>query len=225
MSRTLFIHITRTGGTSIQSSGIAAGTQYNGMKPQTLGAFKMDNRSSYNVSDKFANRVQKHIPYPYLSRAFVTRFDRMFTIVRNPWARAVSQYKFGPCMDDFIKGTWYYQKPISWEEFLDRMDSFRMTPAYFHNHAYDQWGRQMDWLSSGLNRIDVLRYENLQEDLNNYFNKKVDLPHVNASPISDYRSYYTAEQAERVADWFRVDIERWGFDFDSGATRNYWGTL
>jgi hypothetical protein len=223
MSRTLFIHITRTGGTSIQAARVATSTRYEGMKPQALGAFKMDNRSAFHINEKFATRAQKHIPYPSLSRAFLTRFDRIFTVVRNPWARVVSHYNIADWMYNYAGDTWWYQEKISWEEYLDRMDSFRMIPSYWHNHSYDQWARQSDWLSGGINKIDVLRYENLQEDINGYFSKHVEIPHLNESKEADYRSYFTDKQAEKVADWFKVDIERWGFNYDSGATRNYWG--
>ena len=36
---------------------------------------------------------------------------------------------------------------------------------------------------------------------------------------SDYRDYYTSKTLRIVADWYKADIDAFGFDFDSGATR------
>ena len=217
MSRTLFIHIPRTAGTSIQLSGIAASTRNIGLKDDILGHMKMDPLPPESLGPIFANTMQKHIPYSYLNRNYINRFDRTFTIVRNPWARLVSLYHRSDSIPS--KFTWYYYGKISWEEFLERMDGFIMTPKYYWAHPYNQWGAQLDWIDP--KKVDVLRYENIHEDLNNYFNKTVDLPTVNQGAKVDYRSYYT-EQKQKVADWFRVDIDYWGFDFESSATKNYW---
>lgn len=230
MSRApLFIHIPKTAGTSITEANIIIQTSARGLKSDIDKQIQMDPRSPYKLHMWLGKRTEKHIPYSYLDREYINRFDRVFTVVRNPWARLVSFYNYWdlclehPSIED-IKNTWYYQDKITWEEYLERMDHFMMTPNFYWQHPYDNWASQSDWLPIK-HRVDVLRFENLQEDLNNYLGKKVDLPIVNKSKVVDYRSYYNEEQKQKVAKWFKVDIERWGFDFESGATKNYWSKL
>ena len=219
MSRTLFIHIPRTGGTSIQQAGIAVNTRNAGLKKDIQKQMEMDPRSPQSVSPHVASMVQKHIPYSFLDREFLNRYDRVFSIVRNPWARLVSLYNHKDSVP--VDGSWQrYRSTISWEDYLNRMDDFIMTPSYYWAHPYDQWGTQSDWVD--IRKVNILRYENLQEDLNSYFNKSIDLPLVNQSKVVDYRTYYTDEQIEKVAKWYKLDIAQWGFNFDTGATKNYW---
>lgn len=222
MSRTLLIHIPRTAGTSIQAGGFAASTRNIGLKPDIQKQMQMDPRGPHTIGNKSADRLQKHIPYNYLSRDYIDRFDKTFAVVRNPWSRVVSFYNYGNMMIEAnsFKGLWYYQDKLSFDQFLNKMDEFIMTPSYYWNHPYNQWAMQMDWLN--LNKVDVLRYENLSTDLNSYFNKTIDLSHINKSDSVDYKSYFNEKQKQKVADWFKVDIEHWGFDFDSPASRNYW---
>jgi hypothetical protein len=39
---------------------------------------------------------------------------------------------------------------------------------------------------------------------------------------STYTDYYNDKTIQIVADWYKKDIDYWGFDFDSAAQRNYW---
>lgn len=217
----LFIHIPKTAGTSIGESGLVITPSYKGLKPNIKKQMDMDPRGPYSVNRDFGDRMQKHLPYHYLDREYLARFDRKFSVVRNPWARVVSFYNFTDTWGIKWNPGWYAQGKISWEEYLDRMDSFVMTPNFWWQHPYDHWAIQSDSVPD--NRLDFLRYENLIEDLSNYLDKEIELPFKNKSKDVDYRTYYTEEQKQRVADWFRLDIERWGFDFESGAMKNYWG--
>ena len=37
-----------------------------------------------------------------------------------------------------------------------------------------------------------------------------------------YQDLYNEKTIQIVADWYKDDIEMWGYDFDTGAQRNYW---
>ena len=177
-----------------------------------------------DVEPKASAFFHKHLPLSYLEKEKISRYDRKFAVVRNPWERIVSLYHHADSIYARTHKSWYGQNKISWEEFLSRMDNFRMTPDYYWKHPYDQWAMQSDWITIG-NKItcDVLRYENIQEDLNEYFGKEIELEKRNVGVYNKhYIEYYTEEQKQKVADWFRMDIEYWGFSFESGATRNYW---
>jgi hypothetical protein len=45
---------------------------------------------------------------------------------------------------------------------------------------------------------------------------------VTALNNGSYRDIYTPETIQIVADWYKKDIDTWGYDFDTGPTRNYW---
>jgi hypothetical protein len=37
-----------------------------------------------------------------------------------------------------------------------------------------------------------------------------------------YKDLYTDKTIQIIADWYKKDIDHWGYDFDSSATKNYW---
>ena len=37
-----------------------------------------------------------------------------------------------------------------------------------------------------------------------------------------YMDLYDDRTIQIVADWYKADIDMWGYDFDTGAQRNYW---
>ena len=223
----LFIHIPKTAGQAIVQSNLAL--------PVTLKYINNKMKSIEEMDPNYVMQITplppffKHLPYSYLERSMLTPFPSVFTVVRNPWSRMVSLYNYADAIRPLLqKDPWYNQDKISFKEFLDRRLKFRMTPGFYRAHPYDQWACQMDWIVEGKNRSfrpDVLRYEHLQEDLSSYLNKKVDLPVVNNGVYKDdYMSYYNDETRKIVADWFKVDIDRWGFTFESSATKNYWAS-
>lgn len=165
--------------------------------------------------------MYKHLPPYFIDSNILRRFDRKFAVVRNPWARAVSMYNYSDKLrsrlpEDPPKN---YSK-ISFREFLERRHNWVMSPFFYREYPYDHWAKQSFWLSE---ELDILRYENLNWDLSDYLGERIFLPHINVGTYSeDYRNYYDEESYKAVFDWYKEDIDRWGFTFDSGATRNYW---
>ena len=45
---------------------------------------------------------------------------------------------------------------------------------------------------------------------------------VTALNAGSYKDVYTTKTIQMVADWYKIDIDTWGYDFDSGPTKNYW---
>ena len=65
------------------------------------------------------------------------------------------------------QASWYYRQPLSWDDFINGIDKFMMTPNYYWNHPYEQWASQLDWLVP--KRINILRFEYLQKDVRSIF--------------------------------------------------------
>jgi hypothetical protein len=133
-----------------------------------------------------------------------------FTVVRNPWSRAVSSWKW--CMQE--KGL----APCSFEEFLrmplegmTEQQRFHTLPQY--RHVVDEHGR-----------IDHLAHVGRLENLPATGDWLADtlglprpgvLPHLKRSGNDDYTRHYTPVTRELVARTFRRDFELFGYPLDS----------
>jgi hypothetical protein len=63
--------------------------------------------------------------------------------------------------------------------------------------------------------------EELEDDLSLYLGRSVRLKAANLTRQRyDYRSMYSDHLADLVSEYFRDDIEHFGFSFDGPATRN-----
>jgi hypothetical protein len=69
--------------------------------------------------------------------------------------------------------------------------------------------------------IDVLPFDNLQVNLQQYLGHQVFLNHLNRGHIlTNYKSFYNDYSKLKVAKHFAKDIEHFGFTFETEATRN-----
>ncbi|MEZ4888878.1 MAG: sulfotransferase family 2 domain-containing protein [Chitinophagales bacterium] len=191
----IFIHITKTAGTSIRHSldfnkvrGSSYSKHYHSKEVQQLvGAEKWDN-------------------------AF------KFSFVRNPWDRLFSYYRF--------KRRKKIEQGIQVPEFSH--DEFRKWSFELINHRYQNFedrakanfAPQKDWLINENNEVDldfIGRFETLEEDFQKIcqiigVNEK--LKHHNQSiPVYNYFDYYEKDLMDLVADFYKKDIEEFGYSF------------
>ncbi len=212
MSKPLFIHIPKNAGTAINRSGLAVPVVYD---------YISDFHKKIEESSEIIHfSMYKHLPYSYINPNILRQFSKRFAVVRNPWSRVVSIYNYADKISSHPLYPKIYNK-ITFKQFLDRRNTWSINPFFYRQLPYDLWANQSLWQVG--DAIDILRYENLNDDLSNYLEKDVELPIVNKGIYSDdYRYYYDEESYKAVFDWYKEDIDRWGFTFDSGATRNYW---
>ena len=132
-----------------------------------------------------------------------------FTVVRNPWARAVSSWKWN--MQE--KGL----ASCSFEEFL-RMPLEGMTEQQ-RFHTLPQWRHVVDEHGA----VDYLSHIGRLENLAATRDWLADtlelprgdaLPHLKQSSSDDYRQHYTPVSRALVADTFRRDFELFGYPLD-----------
>ncbi len=132
-----------------------------------------------------------------------------FTVVRNPWSRAVSSWKWNMQEKGLV--------PCSFEEFL-RMPLEGMTEQQrFHTlpqwrHVADEHGA-VDYLShiGRLEHIAATR-DWLADTLK--LPRGDALPHLKQSSSDDYRQHYTPTTLALVAATFRRDFELFGYPLD-----------
>jgi hypothetical protein len=132
-----------------------------------------------------------------------------FTVVRNPWIRAVSSWQW--CMQ--TKGL----APCTFEEFL-RMPLEGMTEQQRY-HTLPQWRHVVDERGS----IDYLDHVGRLERLGETRDWLADtlglprpgeLPHLKKSGSEDWRQHYTPAARELVAATFRRDFELFGYPLE-----------
>ena len=70
--------------------------------------------------------------------------------------------------------------------------------------------------------INILRQEKLGPELARYLGTEDTLEQRNISrnAFANQREFYTDRNIAVVADWYKSEIELFGFDFDTPATRN-----
>ncbi|MCB6178827.1 sulfotransferase domain-containing protein [Rhodobacter sp. Har01] len=151
----------------------------------------------------------------------VTARLRAFAVVRNPWARTVSRWRFGRLAVEQGNSPAGYCAE-TFEGFLEERHVWGGRPFYWHR-AIRGWYPQFDYVTDadGAIRADVLRLEHLDQDLTAYLGTAPP-PRRNTSGRFDWRAVYTPQTIQIVADWYAADIDAFGFDFDTAATRNFW---
>ncbi len=142
-------------------------------------------------------------------------FDSFFKFgfVRNPWDWQVSMYQFILRKDtssthEAVKQLGGFEPYLEWV--IQTPNPYPMgTPK-----------QQCEILADSKNELlvdFVGRYETLDQDFRQVCDTlKIDgsLPHLNATPHADYRSYYNERTKRLVADNFPADVELFGYDFD-----------
>ena len=195
----IFVHINKTGGTSLELILRKLSALYVGKWDNKLYAKNWDGK--HNLIEKYRKLAKKEI-------GFKNYFK--FTIVRNPWDRLLSNY--------------FYRKYIKYDGFIQDM-SFKewvvnsKTGDYSFENSLSKH-EQFDWITD--NHKEVLvdfigRFENLQEDFDIICDKigipRQELPHKNKSKHKHYTEYYNDETRSIVAEKYAKDIEYFGYKF------------
>ncbi|WP_159021319.1 sulfotransferase family 2 domain-containing protein [Formosa sp. L2A11] len=136
------------------------------------------------------------------------KWDRVykFAVVRNPWAKVVSQYKFRTKTNKSnMKDT-----PISFKDWVTKV--FVEQDAFYYGKRPLLFAPQVFWLKNNKEDIDldrILHFENLNEEFKavaNTIGINPDLPHLNSTKPNHYKEYYDEETKNIVASWFTEDL-------------------
>jgi hypothetical protein len=196
----LFIHVPRTGGTTILT---------------LLGLWKEER--SANLQTLFGDLGQLDLQHLTVSqlRQFLTPVEFAsyfkFAFVRNPWDRTVSAALWrARYRDEAIRDLRDY---VDWAERVNKSGLRRPSDA----HALPQSSFVIDEDGQvGVNCIGRFeRYaENLEAILDRCSKVREPLPHkLQNSDRRHYRSYYDDDLKRRVAALYAEDVERFGYSF------------
>ncbi|HET6345537.1 MAG TPA: sulfotransferase family 2 domain-containing protein, partial [Myxococcota bacterium] len=203
--RVLFIHIQKTGGTSVTA----------------------------RLRDRYptvATLSKKHSTFADATAALGDEVGsyRVVTFVRNPWERLVSWYSMivqrVEQAGSTSNGRWLFvlERARTFEEFIMCCDAaFDERGGY----ARDYLTNQLDYLADAWQRarsVHVGRYEAFADDARRIFDEVGlplgELPVVNGSQHEHYSVYYSARTRDIVAKRYRRDIDAFGYTFAGPPT-------
>lgn len=222
-SRKLFIHIPKNAGMTIRHSPLLQD------KIITAGPPNHKNASYTNSVQRKMESLGDHHGFEHARFRDLHMGAQMyqsFAVVRNPWDRVVSRFFFAKKVIEVEKKVRpEYADVSSFEAFLEERHKWG-SEDYMWHRAVRGWYPAFDHVSddNGRVRCDIIRFENLNDDLIKYFDLKEMSRARNVTALNkgSYRDVYTDATIQIVADWYAKDIEHWGYDFASGPTRNYW---
>jgi len=209
----LFVHIAKTGGTSIRDSL----WRYKWTDPYRLPQFlcsRLSAMTGHRIGAKFPRHAKLIAAKEMLPREVFERLFK-FAFVRNPWDLQVSSYHhIRRERPDVITHIDSFEAFLRW-----KFDPAR-PPQY---HADMSVELQSDYLIDlhGNSLIDFVgRYEFLHDDFEEAC-RRIGitcpiLPHARKARDRqrDYRAYYNDATAELIAQHYGPDIERFGYRFD-----------
>jgi len=207
----LFIHIAKTGGTSVR----AALRRYKWKDPYRIPQFLCSRISSFS-NHRLACKIPRHAKaitaYEMLPREFYDELFK-FAFVRNPWDLQVSSYHHIQKERPHL-----LQHVVDFEGFLKwKLDSARPYHYIIDTSIELQSNYLLDLNGNVI--VDFIgRYEHLEADFHEACErigiKTPELPHKRqARDRKSYQKYYTEETAAIVAAHFRRDIERFDYSF------------
>lgn len=209
----IFFHVTKAAGTSVKN----ALQQY----AQEVEKFKINRPPKmvdgklnplYEMWESFLWHAKAKEVKKEMTEDVYNKFYK-FAFVRNPWDWQVSYYHFILKEPTHIR----YELVSSMSGFEEYLEWVIATKNPFPKGA-TKLQKEIITDYDGKLIVDYIgRYETLAQDFDRVcqvLNLNVSLPHLNSSSHRDYRIYYNDKTKKLVEEYFREDIELFGYTFD-----------
>ena len=197
----IFVHLYKTGGTSIRRCLEKYDSAY---KIRHWAKSKLTSKPVFNSPIAHKHATAQTIRETVGAEVFDQYFS--FCFVRNPWAWQVSLYHY------VLKNPSHDQHEL--------FKSFQGFDEYLAWRCDGNVQFQKDYLMDDQNKQIVTfigRMENLNQDFQTICEKLgIDLPalpHLNQSVSQGYRSFYNPQAEAMLAKAFEPDIELLGYEF------------
>lgn len=189
----IFIHIPKTGGSSID---------------KTFGMYGNNNTIDKNIL--FGNDIQHYTIMDLLNNRLISTEEYKeyfkFAFVRNPWDKMVSEYFYRKRWDNIVK-------KMKFKDFI----TFFLK---FENDSGSHFRNQYEFISNKNDEIMVDyigKYENLQNEIN-YICELIGappmaLPMINNTRHLHYSYYYTKSTKNIVKERYKDDIKKFNYFF------------
>lgn len=223
----IFIHIPKNAGTTIRLNPI--------LQDKIIAA-----GPEIHKSKEYSDAVRKKMKFLGDHHGFeharwrdlnpdITSQYQAFAVVRNPWDRVVSRYLFAKKIIEVeYKSPSTYADVSSFEAFLDERYKWG-NMNYMWHRAIRGWFPAVDYVTDvdGNLKCDILSFENFDQDICDYFDLESPPQARNVTGMNEgsYKDLYDDNTIAIVADWYKSDIDMFGYDFDTGPTKNTWRLL
>ena len=197
----IFIHIPKTGGTSIRYALTSAGAELD-----------IDGKLTESSRTVWLHHLPAMQLRPLVDNKIWQSYFK-FGFVRNPWERLVSFYHFHKSR--LTLPSVRRSRP----DLASRFDNVNSFEEWLLNGIVAQPCAFFLCDTDGEQIVDFVgRFESLDEDFSRvctHLGIRAELPHLKRSDHGDYRQYYSRRLANRVAEHFKADIDRFGYTFNS----------
>ena len=154
---------------------------------------------TYFANESFRIQPNKHDTINEIKKRFKNSYDNYskFTIIRNPYDKMVSWY-------------FYLKRNVGENHNVIEFNDWIKDPSKFW-HANDPISYlkpQCKWID---NTVEIIRFENLNEELNNFFGEDIDLPITNKSNHNHYSTYYNKNSIDIIYDRYKEDFKRYNY--------------
>ena len=208
----LFVHIAKTGGTSVRAALQPLRWRDPWYIPQFICS-RLSHLTGHRIGSKFPRHAKiiaakEMLPHELFEELF------KFALVRNPWDLQVSSYHhISRERPQLMIGIKDFPSFIRYKLDPERPYQFHMDTSI---ELQSDYVRGLD----GKILVDFIgRYENLEADFQEACTRigirAPALPHKRrAAERKSYRDYYDDDTAEMVAKHFAADVEAFGYSFD-----------
>jgi Sulfotransferase family len=203
--KTIFVHIPKCAGQSVERVFLSkTGLTWETRSPLLLRHNPDPCLGPARLAHLYA---EEYVRLGHISLSDFNSYFK-FSIVRNPWERLVSEYKYR------IEKT-----GLSFFEFL-RFLFPKEGMSDFRRHIEPQWKFVCD-ANRNIIVDKLIRMENLQQEIESIFqqifNERIVLPKANQSHNStDYRKFYDDRTARFVEEFYKDDIKLFNYTFERG---------
>lgn len=196
----IFIHIPKTGGTSLNDS----------ISPfVTIDAIRFRDGKSIPKGHMTLLQTKQSLKEHNINDEYT-----YFTLIRNPWERLVSHYFYILQNNDIH---WLPIKKMSFYEFIDFSINLTETYSGIPRTIFDS---QTNYIGDGNEiLIDyVIKLENFNLDIKFMLddlsiNSDIVIPHKNKSKHKNYIEYYNNEYINKVYEWEKLLINKYNYVF------------
>ena len=153
----------------------------------------------YFVNGSVRIQPEKHADIYEIKKKFKNSYNnyRKFTIIRNPYDKMVSWY-------------FYLKRNLGENHNVIEFNEWIKDPSKFW-HADDPISflkPQCKWIDD---TVVLLKFENLNKELNEFFNKEIDLPVTNKSNHEHYLEYYDKTSLDIIYDRYKEDFKKFNY--------------